>query len=133
MFTFGETGNLTQKGLLNNVSIITTLLTVLMVAVSYSIYIHIMRKKMKRINDERMKSIREAQIKKWENETRYSNLFKDKSDENNKEDNADNNIKKSKMSKTSISNNSHLNPHFSYLSTYRPSVSKRYPCKKCCG
>lgn len=89
----------------------------------------------KKLNDTRMKEIRENQMRVWEKErSEYVNSSKDNSGF--EEDQKDIHVQEKKISKLSwmsANTNSHLNPHFSHLSTYRPSVSKRYPCKKCCG
>ncbi|KAH8584112.1 uncharacterized protein ELE39_000400 [Cryptosporidium sp. chipmunk genotype I] len=89
----------------------------------------------KKLNDMRMREIRENQVKAWEKERSEYTSTSSKNDSNLEEDQKQEEIrkKKNKLSWMSANSNSHLNPHFSHLSTYRPSVSKRYPCKKCCG
>ncbi|OII72227.1 uncharacterized protein cubi_01560 [Cryptosporidium ubiquitum] len=89
----------------------------------------------KKLNDKRMREIRENQMKVWEKErSEYVSSSKDNSSFEEERENVDKQKKKTnKLSWMSANTNTHLNPHFSYLSTYKPSVSKRYPCKKCCG
>lgn len=93
------------------------------------------REKSKKLNDKRMREIRESQMKAWEKErSEYVSSSEPKGDSEREEvDEETQKKKKSKLSWMSTNLNSHLNPHFSHISTYKPSVSKRYPCKKCCG
>ncbi|TRY52094.1 Uncharacterized protein CTYZ_00002171 [Cryptosporidium tyzzeri] len=92
------------------------------------------QEKAKQLNDMRMRKIRENQIKVWEKDISEYTSANSKNESSLEEDQEENKQKKkSKLSWMSTNSNSHLNPHFSHLSTYKPSVSKRYPCKKCCG
>ncbi|CUV05523.1 unnamed protein product [Cryptosporidium hominis] len=93
------------------------------------------QEKAKQLNDMRMRKIRENQIKVWEKDISEYTSANSKNESSLEEDQKEENKhkKKSKLSWMSANSNSHLNPHFSHLSTYKPSVSKRYPCKKCCG
>lgn len=93
------------------------------------------RERAKKLNDNRMKEIRENQMKAWEKERSEYVSSSESGKDSTKEgvDEESHKKKGSKLSWMSTNLNSHLNPHFSHISTYKPSVSKRYPCKKCCG
>ncbi|KAK9173148.1 hypothetical protein CmeUKMEL1_06600 [Cryptosporidium meleagridis] len=114
-----------------------SILLKLVVLIGFGSYYFKKRKqeKAKKLNDMRMKKIRENQIKVWEKDISEYTSVSSKKDSSLEEDQKEENKrkKKSKLSWMSANSNSHLNPHFSHLSTYKPSVSKRYPCKKCCG
>ncbi|KAH8738827.1 hypothetical protein FG386_002282 [Cryptosporidium ryanae] len=118
---------------------ITTFLLVLTVGVCYYLYLRKRNRDIKRANDIRMRKIREKQMSEWEQERSERLLNSDSREkeynyDSDEEDGDKDKERKHKSSSFGRSNNySHLNPHFSYISTYKPSVSKRYPCKKCCG
>ncbi|KAK6589994.1 hypothetical protein RS030_192881 [Cryptosporidium xiaoi] len=117
---------------------LTVLALVVTMGFCYYLYLRKRNENIKRVNDMRMKRIREKQMEKWEKERNECLLnpdLKEKDDNINSGEDDDSKRKKQRSNNFSRfnNNNNHLNPHFSYISTYKPSVSKRYPCKKCCG
>ncbi|KAH7647245.1 hypothetical protein FG379_002388 [Cryptosporidium bovis] len=114
---------------------LTVLALVVTMGFCYYLYLRKRNENIRCMNDMRMKRIREKQMERWEKERNEYLLnpdLKEKDDNSNSGEDDDNKRKKQRSNNFSRFNN-HLNPHFSYISTYRPSVSKRYPCKKCCG
>ncbi|KAL7069405.1 hypothetical protein ACR3K2_00030 [Cryptosporidium serpentis] len=112
------------------------LLILLCVTASYKIYSTFLEEKelkTKLHNDERMKKIREKQIEVWEKDNKeYRKINQYKSGDNEIDEKYNKNGRES-YSKPKDVPVSRLNPHFSYLASYRPSGSRRKSCKKCCG
>ncbi|KAJ1609523.1 hypothetical protein OJ253_1522 [Cryptosporidium canis] len=111
------------------------LILIVIISLGYSYRNRIKWERAKRLNDTRMREIRENQMKAWEKERveRAKITEADCDTSKDKEEEESQRKKINKLSWMSTNLNSHMNPHFSHISTYRPSVSKRYPCKKCCG
>ncbi|EEA07783.1 uncharacterized protein CMU_028570 [Cryptosporidium muris RN66] len=117
-------------------TVLIVLLILLCTTISYKVYSTFLEKKRlktKLHNDERMKKIREKQIEIWEKENKdYRQISQYKSGDNETDERCNKNGREG-YSKPKDVPVSRLNPHFSYLASYRPSGSRRRICKKCCS
>ena len=135
-------GLLVRTGMFDNTIKLSIATLVFVTTLSFCCYIYIKSRneRIRRLNNARMKSIREKQITKWEEErseylSNPDNKKREEKDDVDGHETGNSRNSKSKLSyfTRASAGNGHLNSSFSHLSTYKPSVSTRYPCKKCCG